>query len=182
MKKKKKNYRWQISLYVRISNPACTFRLPVPVSVAKVRQGTTGGRKMMVIAGRPYDLYLLLISTSQAFFSLFFSPSLLLSPFPHRLSFSISGCPFILTGFFFFFFLVIYNERLLTGVQVPNQHDLSLLSIRPVFYFVDKRLIFFMRAHVSFCFPWVNGLAYETESFRCTVRIFKWHILYVSAF
>ena len=55
-------------------------------------------------------------------------------------------------------------------------------SIRLVFYFVDKRLIFFMRAHVSFCFPWVNGLAYETESFRCTVRIFKWHILYVSAF
>ena len=153
----------------------------MPVSVAKVRQGTNGGRKMMVIAGRPYDLYLLLISTSQAFFSLFFSPSLLLSPFPHRLSISISGCLFILTGFFFFFF-VIYNERLLTGVQVPNQHDLSLLSIRPVFYFVDKRLIFFMRARVSFCFPWVNELASETESFRRTVRIFKWFILYVSVF
>ena len=166
MKKKKKKYRWQISLYVRISNLACTFRLPVPVSVAKVRQGTNGGQKMMVIADRPYDLYLLLISTSQAFFSLFFSPSLLLSPFPHRLSISISGCPFILNGFFFFFF-VIYNERLLTGVQVPNQHNLSLLSIRPVFHFV---------------FTWVNGLASETESFRRTVRIFKWFILYVSVF
>ena len=67
----------------------------------------------------------------------------------------------------FFFFFVIYNERLLTGVQVPNQHNLSLLSIRPVFHFV---------------FTWVNGLASETESFGRTVRIFKWFILYVAVF
>ena len=125
MKKKKNPYQWQFSLYVRISNPACTFRLPVPILVAKVQQGMNGGQKMMVIAGRPYDLCLLLISISQGYFSLFFPPSLLLSRFPHRLSISISGCPFILTVFF----LVIYNERLLTGVQVPNQHNLSLFNL-----------------------------------------------------
>ena len=80
--KKKKKLTSDSSLYVRISNPACTFRLSMPVPVVLVWQGTDGGGKMMVIAGRRYELCLLLISVSQAFFLFSF---FLLYPYVARL-------------------------------------------------------------------------------------------------
>ena len=118
---------------------------------SKSGEGTDGGEKTnsnRVLISYAQSMYSLLfcmflfsvsLSVSQASLPpsisismriVFLSLSLLLSPFPHhhslslsyRLSISISMYPLILTGFFFFFFFVIYNERLLNGIEVLTKN------------------------------------------------------------